>query len=120
MSNIKTYYHDEILRVLPPRTPAYVCTLNVQQGIIQDPRNVLDTLRAEARLENGHRAVDRETAEMSGQPQRYWKVQRVELKYRGPRHENRYRTPREYATRVDVYLYERTVWSPHTHWRDRI
>lgn len=111
MSKIKTYYHDEILRLQQPRTPAYRATLAVQHGEIHDSVGLVQRLRDAAAQENAYRTLDREAWDISGHPPRYWKVQRVELKYRGPRRGNRYRTPRETATHVDVYLYERTIWA---------
>lgn len=75
--------------LMQTRSPRFECSLPVAHGQIVDADGVLAALRAEcvtrnARIRRGQRWV-------------------IDLHYRGPRHGNRYRTPRWAATHVDVY-----------------
>jgi hypothetical protein len=86
--------------IMQTRSPRFECSLPVTHGQIVDADGVLAALRAEcvtrnARIPRGHQ-VHRQR----------WVI---DLHYRGPRHGNRYRTPRWAATHVDVYLRLRSL-----------
>lgn len=107
------------------RARTYQFTLPVHHGQIQDIvvygstergaagytvySNSLVKLRARFKELNRDRSLRHVLASCfwppAGVPDNHRYV--IELKYRGPRMGNRYRTPREFANAVDVYVYHR-------------
>ena len=72
------------------------------QAQILDVEGVLASLRAECVAMNAHANAFDRLAAARGQrvTRRRWVI---DLKYRGPRHGDRYTTPRWASTHVDVY-----------------
>lgn len=102
MAKIKTFYHEEQMKE-STRSTSYCFTLPVVNGDIQDDGR-LDALYDEIATTNADIRLDTRCRH-----QRRYRVV-IDLKWRGPRHGQRYDSPRQYAHAVDVYARARSEW----------